>query len=51
VASMSSMILPGYSVSSFSTAMPVSIAITNTASYVRSGASAMQHAWVSFQGT
>jgi hypothetical protein len=50
-ASMSSMVLPGFSASSFTTAMPASIGVTNTSGYVRSGSSVWNQAWVSFQGT
>jgi hypothetical protein len=42
--------LPGFSVSSV-TACPASVGVTNTASWVRTGASVFQQPWVSFQGT
>jgi hypothetical protein len=42
--------VPGYSVSSV-TALPASVAVSNTASFVRTGGSLYQQAWISFQGT
>jgi len=41
---------PGYSVSSVA-ALPASVGVSATASFIRTGASVFQQPWISFQGT
>lgn len=48
---LTNQVLPGISASSFSTAMPVSIAITNTASWVRASSNVKNQPWFMMLGT
>ena len=50
VAAMSTMILPGYSQATVA-AMPASLAVSNTASYIRTGATAAEQPYIILQGT
>ena len=48
--SLTNQVFPGISVSSIA-ALPASIAVTNTASYVRTGSQVYNQPWILFQGT
>ena len=50
VAAMSTMILPGYSQATVA-ALPSSFGVSNTASYIRTGATAAEQPYIIFQGT
>jgi hypothetical protein len=50
VAAMSTLMLPGYSQAT-TNALPTSFGISNTASYIRTGATAAEMPYIVFQGT
>jgi len=50
IAAMSTLMLPGYSQAT-TNALPTSFGMSNTASYIRTGATAAQMPWIALQGT